>query len=693
MMKALINKWLVAGVGTCLLGGAVWLATSWAVSSGRDDDGAPTTRGVFAPRFADASARAGFGSPATRGAAAFDRVCDLAEGLRDAWRFESTSEYSVDLSAMGAPAATPTPPSRSTFQGELQSQVLSRDAEGRVVLLARWVSNDPTTRKVAPQVDAPFLLELDARCQVTRYARLKSTDVDSARVQQASIFDWAFAVPMAETGAFSGRSGFGEYDAKVRRGSDSRGQFVVRTLERYRRVWGNDDAAPKVELRRSDLTVRVAPKVWFDGFEGEQELSAPRVPAAKTVWKALRVALKDDALAGASLNVSDYEWVDLLPQLPRQQIERTPKELERQQSLATKTYEQAMEVFADNLLASDNIEDQWRDLTLYLEARPEIIPMLQQTLRYQQLPSKAQEVAFMSLGKVRGVEARDALRAMAADPSLPPMDRVRAAISLASRKDVGATETEAFLQQAKGGLHSKNRPERFYARNALLAAGMVAGVSKDPAAAQAVRQAVAPHLGSSDKRLSRVAFAALGNIGNVQDLSIIEQWSYDPKVEVRTWVPQALRRMPLSAVGPFELAWLKRETAPDVKRELWHVLDRQLADERQPLPDEFVGVAISDLKAQHPALTRQSLIKLLSTVSAKVPEAKVALLAQAPIEFEQRSGLYAVIAESVEAEELYRAMGSILNPAIQPEGKGADPMSPNVPMPTGPGPVVDAVNP
>lgn len=691
-MKTLMNKWLVAGVGTCLLGGGVWVANPSAFSKG-DIAAEPQSKGgLVASKSIAANERAVGGSTVAPTAAVFERVCNLAEGLRDAWRFESTSEYSVDLSAMGALPTTPMPESRSTFEGELQSQVLRRGGEGSVVLVARWVSNDRTTRKAAPRVDAPFLVELNAGCQVTGYARLKSTDVDSARVQQASIFDWAFSVPRGETGAFSGRSGFGEYDATVRRRRDSQGSLLVRELKGYRRVWGSDTATPHVAIKRSTLAVHVAPGVWFDSFEGEQEISAPGVPAAKTVWKAVRVALRDDALAGVSLDVSDYEWVDLLPQLPRQQVERTPQELKRQQALATKTYAQAMEMFADNLLASDNIEDQWRDLTLYLEARPELISMLQKTLRYQQLPSKAQEVAFLSLSKVRGVEAKDALRAMAADTSLPPMDRVRAAISLASRNDVGAAEADAFLAQAKGGLHSKNKPERFYARNALLAAGMVAGVSKNPEAARAVRQAVEPHLGSSDKRLSRVAFAALGNVGNVQDLGLIERWSYESKVEVRTWVPQALRRMPLAQVGRFELEWLRRETAPDVKRELWHLLDRQLADERQPLPDEFISVAISDLKAQHPALTRQSLIKLLSTVSEKMPEAKAALLAQAPIEFEQRSGLYAVIAESVGADELYSAMGSILSPAGQPEGPGESPR-PSVPTSMGQGSVVDEVNP
>lgn len=240
------------------------------------------------------------------------------------------------------------------------------------------------------------------------------------------------------------------------------------------------------------------------------------------------------------------------------------------------------------------------------------------------------------------------------------------------------------MRLARAGLDSGKEVERFYGRNAVLSAGMLAGLTHDDEGAALVRGLVTPYLGGPDVRLSRLGFAAIGNLGSPDDLELITRWSRDADVDVRAQVPQALRRLPLEQVGAFEREWLERETAPDVKRELWHLLFRQLADEQRPLPDEFLTVAIKDLEAQHPALTRQTLINLLAQ-RIDVPAAKAALLAQAPVEFEQRSGLYGVIAEHVPADDLSRVMSPVFEATNREGAEAPTPATPSVNPPVATG--------
>jgi hypothetical protein len=60
------------------------------------------------------------------------------------------------------------------------------------------------------------------------------------------------------------------------------------------------------------------------------------------------------------------------------------------------------------------------------------------------------------------------------------------------------------------------------------------------------------------------------------------------------------------------------------------------------------------------------LIKLLATVVKTSPSARGALLAQAPIELEQRSGLYSLIAEHLPADEMSAALAPLLGNAFEP---------------------------
>jgi hypothetical protein len=595
--------------------------------------------------------------------------CSWRVGQSRAWKMRTTTELTLDAAGLGLAGHGASPVSQVRFEGTLSGRVLRTSVDGSAVWLARWTQLSEDARKGGEGMESAFLLELDRRCGVRRFGRLATTDMSSARAQQASIADFGFRAPLANGEAFIAATGFGEFSASLALGSDEKGPFVQRTITAFRQVWGGRVKAEQVQLGTNRLTVRASEGPWFDGFEGRHQVTVPGAFSSDSTQQAEPGTLEAQVWDGVSITEADYVWVDLLPQAPvapAKDVARSEPELERQRFLAKQSFSEAMDLLAGTMESTTNIDAQWKDLTLFLEARPEQVPAIQQALRSQEFPSKVQDVVYLSLGKARGPEPRDALRAMAADTSLPPMDRIRSAVALAGRNDVGMREATELLAQAKVGLEASDPAAKMYGRNALLAAGMLAGMRRNELIAQAVRDEVEPLLSTSDALLREAAFATLGNLGEVKDLELLERWSREPDIDKREDAPLALRRMPLAQAGDFELAWLQRETSPDVKRELWHVLDKQLLDEQLPLPERFIPVAVKDLRAQHPVLTRQTLIKLLATVVKTSPSARGALLAQAPIELEQRSGLYSLIAEHLPADEMSAALAPLLGNAFEP---------------------------
>jgi hypothetical protein len=156
------------------------------------------------------------------------------------------------------------------------------------------------------------------------------------------------------------------------------------------------------------------------------------------------------------------------------------------------------------------------------------------------------------------------------------------------------------------------------------------------------------------------AFGAMGNLGDPKLLPEIARWSRHANADTRAAVTMALRRLPVATETPLLQEWLGRERDATVRRELWSVLYRQLADEQRELPDEFVSAAISELRSQPDLLTRQPLVRMLVPLAKRDQSVKQALLDQLIFELKTDSGLLDVLQSGLNGDEVSQALHAAL---------------------------------
>ena len=135
-------------------------------------------------------------------------------------------------------------------------------------------------------------------------------------------------------------------------------------------------------------------------------------------------------------------------------------------------------------------------------------------------------------------------------------------------------------------------------------------------------------------------------------------------------LPHALRHFPYDKVEGVWLEWLRRETNPAVLEQMFDVIRHQLADARHPAGPEVVTLAIAHLKLQPQVLARQSVIHIIGGAVPSSTTAKDALMAQAPIEFRNDSGLYSQIAHYLPNDDVLRALAAMPEFAHQFGGAG-----------------------
>jgi hypothetical protein len=152
----------------------------------------------------------------------------------------------------------------------------------------------------------------------------------------------------------------------------------------------------------------------------------------------------------------------------------------------------------------------------------------------------------------------------------------------------------------------------------------------------------------------------MGNLGDPASLSTIATWSQHRDASVRGAVPMALRRLSVELETPLMQDWLGRESDKAVRRELWSLLYRQLADEQRELPETFVPAAIHELRGQPGLLTRQPLVRLLVPVAQHDASAKQALLDQLIFEVNSDSGLIDVLQAGLPGDEVSAALHAAL---------------------------------
>lgn len=602
------------------------------------------------------------------------RACVFTVGQRRAWSLQSTQalELQLDTLGIGGGPDVASPVTRTETTASLTVEVLTAD-----VLLARFTHVDATTSKtIGEGLTNAFLVRVSNDCSVTQFARHQSTPLFAARTQQALMAELWFKTPRAEAEVVEGENGSGVYTASIARDDDT----LRRRIQGYTRYWSSPiGARGALNVEDAVLTVQRDEGLWFASMTGNALTSGPALKRGEATVRVEGQVANLEALADASRLEADYRWENLLPRsvaLPKS-TELTQAEREHRAQLAELSLDEALTGFALTIERSPNINSQWRELSAYLEARPDQIPLFAAALENGDFPNDVQPAAYLALGKARVTEARDALLAINRMEETNPLNRTQTAFLLADRTDVPASfATELAASSAMLTQTQSSPRQREYARSAVLALGMFAGRqgARAPevvtAAKSAVREALT--LGQSPSELSP-AFGALGNIGDPSSLSDIAAWSRDTNPLVRAEVPQSLRRLSIDVETPLMLEWLARETDAVTKRELYGVLQRQMTDEQRALPEVFIKQALTDLKAQPGLLTRQSLVRMLVTRVETHAEVKQALLAQTPIEAFNESGLYDVLAQALPGAEVVAAVQN---------GAPPRPTLPNVQVPT-----------
>jgi hypothetical protein len=272
--------------------------------------------------------------------------------------------------------------------------------------------------------------------------------------------------------------------------------------------------------------------------------------------------------------------------------------------------------------------------------------------------------------------AREALLGIWRERRLPTMDRVRGSLALATRPDVGA----AYAQELVGEItrKSESSEEANVARQAVLHLGVLAGTRpNDRAVMEVVHSALMNRASvATTPHDLEVVFAAMGNTGDVTFLPEVQKWSQHPDWEFRAAAAIGMRRMNVDLVESFTLEWLRRETHPDVKREIFEVVHHQYTDAGKPVGEALMLEAVKHLRQQPRILTRQSIFRILEAHMSH-PDVRQAMRDQLKVEYEARSGLFAFLASLLSERDVQSVLASI--PSLRDQFNGVSTVPPSQP--------------
>jgi hypothetical protein len=578
--------------------------------------------------------------------------CQFSTGQGASWRMLLTSAAtpSAGTGIVVPPTAGP------RFSAELSVEPLQTGDVN--VLLARFSDVDAQTLSMQGAFSTPFLLKVTRACEVIGFAREATVALPTARAQQITVSGLWFRVPTQTPEQAQGRDGIGLFDAELFAGEVNGARLVQRKVRRYTQTWTGQ---PSPTVDDSFTTVTLGDSGWFSSLVSTEARTAPLVGAFKVELTMQPQAFAPSRLEGLARDESSYVWEDLLARAETPGVANAPRftELERRQQEAVRglTPERAMSLFRTQLETNQNVNTQWPMMARYLEVHPEAIPEYADALVSGGFSNRQLGTAFLALGKARVPQAREALLRLHSDATVLPLSRHRASLALVERPDVGL-ELAKQLRTESSTLSTGNDAQRFGARNSALALGMMVGVRPRSPEVQAEARAAIEALlatGRTARELSP-AFGAMGNTGDPSYLEDLAPFTRNPDPDIRAVAPRGFRRLKPEQTEAFVLEWLARETSPDVKRELFHVLHLQHIDAQRDVSPELAHQAAVHLAQQPYLLTRQSLVRLLGPVAATNQEAMAVLLAQAPRELESASGLYTLIANYVPGEELSRVV-------------------------------------
>jgi hypothetical protein len=320
-------------------------------------------------------------------------------------------------------------------------------------------------------------------------------------------------------------------------------------------------------------------------------------------------------------------------------------------------FEAALGHFTALADTNQNIATRWPDMAAFLDAHPEHIEDFSTRLITEFEPH--QKVGgFLALGQAQNPAAREALLEIWRERGLSMMDRTRASLALVTRADVGvALAKELRVEAAR---RPSTSDEANVSRQAMLHLGVLAGTRPaNQQVALETREAILSALsGAKTPEDTSVIFAAIGNTGDATYLPELETWSLDRSAEIRATVALGMRRMPVEAVRDFTVAWLRRETHPDVKREIFEVVQHQYQDAGRPIGEALLLEAVGHLRQQPRILTRESLFRLLEPHAGN-ELVRAALRDQLKVEYERQSGLFAFVAGLLPERDVQAVLTSI----------------------------------
>lgn len=565
--------------------------------------------------------------------------------------YDVRNEVSVKLAAELARFGGAEAPRDTVTTTELTMEVLRVDAAG-AVLLARVTGLEATAGE---EVKSPWLVRVNARCEVAGFARHHATTRSAGRQQQAYLHELWFSLPGATATPVAFENSTGAATGLVRAGDG----VVVRTIATYERVFV--PSMNGVVVKDSRLEVKRGDAPWFEHLRGVEETSVPGlIVAGHSVFEATSKAADASQLSSASRNEADYVWQNLLGAAPdgRLHANAMPEDHRaRVEAMKSVTLDQALERMGGTIAAGVSMDQQWRDMSAFLDAHPEELPAFAEAV-VTEFPPSWKGMGYLAISHTENAEARELLLTILREPNAPAIDRSRASLALVTRHDVGLPLARELVTLSRTKGDTKNQQE--FAQNALLYAGMLSGLRPDEKAIQnEVHLALASELGRTTWQELSPVYSAIGNTGDLSFLPDIERASRHPDPDVRASVPIALRRMSIEGTREFELAWLRRETSPDVLRELFIVIHRQHQDLAKVIDDELATEALKCLRKQPQLLTRQVLLMMLQPYVALRDDVRVAFRDQLKIEYEATTGMFSFVASSLPESDVEMALSTI----------------------------------
>ncbi len=577
------------------------------------------------------------------------RACHFTVGQRLA--YDLTSEVSVRLAPELARFGGADAPRNSLNESQLTLEVLKVDGLG-AVLLARAGGLEVTAGE---DVKAPWLARVNERCEVAGFARHVATTRGAARQQQALLHELWFSLAGVTPRAVAFENSTGAAVGQVFADDGA----LVRTTQQYERVFL--PSMNGVQVKRSRLTVKRGDGPWFDTIEGVEETSVPGViESGRAVLKVGKRTFEEAVLTSASRHEADYVWQNLLGAAPDGHLRANSMPEDHRQRMAAMrplSLSTALDGMAGTIATGASVDQQWRDMAAFLDAHPEDINDFAEVV-VTEFPANWKGVGYLALSHTENVEARELLLTVLRERNAPTIDRVRASLALVTRHDVGLPLAKELLAEAR--LSGGTKDQQDFGHQALLFAGMMSGLRPEEKPIQdEVHGSLAEQLTRPSWQELVPVYAAIGNTGDLSFLPDIDRASRHPDPDWRAVVPIALRRMPLAGVREFELGWLRRETSPDVLRELFMVIHRQYQDLGKTIDDELATEAVNYLRRQPHLLTRQTLLMLLEPWVAQRPDVRAAFRDQLKIEYEATTGMFAFVASALSEEDVEAALATV----------------------------------